>query len=356
MSMRVETPLWGPDDEQYAGGKQARLTIAKLIETAKQWEALGFDGLTVPEAGHDPYMLLAIAAEHTKTIGIGTNIAVSFPRSPMVTAQAAWDLQNFSGGRFRLGLGTQVKAHNERRFSTPWTGPAGPRLEEYLRCLRAIFASFQDPRNPAYFEGQHYRFTMLSPLHNPGPIDHPLVPVQLAVAGGTMARLAGELCEGLRPHPLATFRYTREVILPAVAEGATVAGRNPSSLEMIGAPFMALGHNEEQVEKAKMAVKTQIAFYSTARAYHRILAFHGWEGLGPELQRLAKAGKQAEMAACITDAMLDEWAIVSTYDQLAETIRAKCEGLYDTIVLTPHGEARKDHDLLRETIAKLHQD
>lgn len=355
MSLHVETPLMGPDADQYAGGGQTRLGFAGLIETAHQWESLGFDGLTVPEAGHDPFMLLAIAAEHTRTIAVGTNVALSFPRSPMVTAQAAWDLQNFSGGRFRLGLGTQVKAHNERRFSTPWTGPAGPRLREYILCLRAIFASFQDPRHPVYFEGQHYRFTMMSPLHNPGPIAHPHIPILAAVAGTTMARMAGELCEGLRLHPLATFRYTREVILPAVAEGAAVAGREPASLEMIGAPFMALGHNDEQVEKAKKAAKTQIAFYSTARAYHKILAFHGWDGLGPELQALAKAGKKAEMAACITDAMLEEWAIISTYDNLAESIRAKCDGIFNTIVFDPHGKARKNHDMLRETVAKLHQ-
>lgn len=356
MSLRVEMPLLGPDVEQYTGGDQVRLTFAGMIETARQLEALGFDGLTMPDAGHDPYMLLAIAAEHTKAIAVGTNIAVSFPRSPMVTAQAAWDLQNLSGGRFRLGLGTQVKAHNERRFSTPWTGPSGPRIREYIQCLRAIFASFQNPRKPTFFEGQHYRFTMLAPFHNPGPIEHPDVPIFAAVAGPYMARLAGELCEGIRLHPLATFKYTREVLLPAVSVGAALTGRDLSGFELIGAPFMALGHTEEQVEQAKAEVKSQIAYYSTASAYHKILDFHGWEGLGPELQGLARAGKQAEMAACITDAMLEEWAIVSTYDRLADTIRAKCDGLFNTIVLVLLGEARKDHDMLREAVVKLHQD
>lgn len=356
MSLRVEMPLWGPDSEQYAGGQQERLTVAGMKETAQLWESLGFDGLTVPDAGHDPFLLLALAAEHTKTIELGTNILVSFPRSPMVTAQAAWDLQSISGGRFRLGLGTQVKAHNERRFSTPWTGPSGPRIREYIQCLRAIFASFQNPRKPTYFEGQHYRFTMLAPFHNPGPIEHPDIPILAAVAGPYMARMAGELCEGIRLHPLATFKYTKNVLLPAVKEGAALAGRDLSGFELVGAPFMALGHTEEQVEKAKIAVKSQIAYYSTASAYHKILAFHGWDGLGPELQRLARAGKQAEMAECITDAMLEEWAIVSTYDRLGDTIRTKCDGLFDSIVMVVLGEARKDLDMLRKMVAKLHQD
>ncbi|MBK6403082.1 MAG: TIGR03617 family F420-dependent LLM class oxidoreductase [Rhodocyclaceae bacterium] len=354
--MRVETALFGPDTDQYAGSGQSRPTLASIAASAREAEALGFDGLTSAEAGHDPFIPLAVAAEHTRAITLGTNVAIAFPRSPMATAQAAWDLQNLSGGRFTLGLGTQVKGHNERRYSTPWPSPPGPRMREYFQCLRAIFSSFQNPAKPSYFEGQHYRFTLLPPFFNPGPIEHPQVPLYAAAANPFMAQLAGEICEGLRLHPISTFRYTREVILPAVAVGAERGGRNPASFDLIGAPFMALGRDQAQLEAAKNALRKQIAFYASTRSYHGVLAHHGWEDIGLELHRLSVAGEWNRMPALITDDMLDEWAVVTTYDRLADTLRSRCAGLFATVVLVLLGEARQDTDLLRETVRRLHED
>ncbi len=354
--MRVETALLGPDTDQYAGSGQHQPTLANIAASAREAEALGFDGLTSAEAGHDPFIPLAVAAEHTRAITLGTNVAIAFPRSPMVTAQAAWDLQNLSGGRFTLGLGTQVKGHNERRYSTPWPSAPGPRMREYFQCLRAIFSSFRNPDKPSYFEGQHYRFTLLPPFFNPGPIEHPQVPLYAAAANPFMARLAGEMCEGLRLHPIATFRYARDVILPAVAAGAERGGRQPASFDLVGAPFMALGRDEAQLEAAKHALRKQIAFYASTRSYHGVLAHHGWQDIGLELHRLSVAGEWSRMPALITDDMLDEWAVVATYDRLAETIRARCAGLFSTVVLVLLGEARRDTDLLRETVSRLHQD
>lgn len=353
MALRVETALMGPDTEQYAGDGQRRPTLTRMAALARQIEELGFDGLTTPESGHDPYIPLAIAAEHTERIGLATNVAVSFPRSPMATAQAAWDLQNLSDGRFSLGLGTQVKGHNERRYSTPWTSPPVPRMRDYLKCLRAIFASFQQPEQPTYYEGEHYSFTMLPPFFNPGPIEHPQLPIYAAAANIGMARLSGELCEGLRLHPIATFRYTREAILPAVVEGAQKAGRSIDAFDLVGAPFMALGRNEAELQQAKDALRKQIAFYASTRSYHAVLAHHGWQDIGQELHRLSVAGQWAQMPALITDEMLAEWAVISTYDQLAENIRACCDGLFQTVVLVPLGEARADLELLRHTVASL---
>ena len=355
MALRVETALMGPDTEQYAGNGQNRPTLKSLAAAAKQIEALGFDGITSPESGHDPYLPLMIAAEHTQRIVLGTNVAVSFPRSPMVTAQAAWDLQSYSDGRFTLGLGSQVKGHNERRYSTPWPSAPGPRMREYFLCLRAIFQSFQNPAKPTYFEGEHYRFTMLPPFFNPGPIEHPHIPLYTAAANPYMARLSGEVCEGLRLHPIATFRYTREVILPAVAEGAAKSGRDMTAFDLIGAPFMALGRNEEELEQSKNALRKQIAFYASTRSYHTVLAHHGWDDLGMQLHGLSVAGKWDEMPALISDDMLEEWAVITTYDKLAESIRAKVDGLFNTVTLVLLGEARDDQDLLRETVRRLHQ-
>jgi probable F420-dependent oxidoreductase len=165
------TGLLNPDTAQYAGKAQAKPTIADIAAAARATEALGFDGVYAPEAGHDPFLPLTIAAEHTTTLHLGTNVAIAFPRSPMVTAQLAWDLQQLSGGRFNLGLGTQVKGHNELRYATPWTAGPGPRLREYVQCVQAMFTSFTAGK-PTPFEGQHYRFSLLPPF-NPGPIDTP---------------------------------------------------------------------------------------------------------------------------------------------------------------------------------------
>ena len=356
MAFRVETALMGPDTEQYAGNGQNRPTLASIAAVSKQMEEIGYDGLTSPESGHDPFLPLMIAAEHTQHVTVGTNVAIAFPRSQMVTAQLAWDLANYTGGRFTLGLGSQVKGHNERRYSTAWPSPPGPRMREYYLCLRAIFQSFQNPAKPTYFEGEHYRFTMLPPFFNPGPIEHPNVPLYSAAANPYMARLSGELCEGLRLHPIATFRYTREVILPAVAEGAARGGRDMSAFDLIGAPFMALGRNEEELEKSKNALRKQIAFYASTRSYHTVLDHHGWDGLGMKLHGLSVANKWAEMPALITDDMLEEWAVISTYDKLADAIRAKCADVFDTVTMVLLGEARNDLELQREIVAKLHQD
>lgn len=352
MSFRVETGLLNPDTAQYAGKGQAKPTIADIAAAAAKTEALGFDGVCTPEAGHDPFLPLTIAAEHTKTIHLGTNVAIAFPRSPMVTAQLAWDLQQLSGGRFNLGLGTQVKGHNELRYATPWSGAPGPRLREYLQCVRAMFDGFTTGKVTPV-EGQHYRFGLLPPFFNPGPIAHPAIPVHVAAVNPYMARMAGELCEGLRLHPVATFAYTRAVLLPAIAEGAARAGRDAADFELIGAPFVALGRDEQELQQAKDALRQQIAFYASTRSYHAVLAFHGWEDTGLALHRLSLAGKWTEMPALISDAMLDEWAVVARYEDLAPKLRALAQGLFRTVLIDLPAAARADTAFVRETVQRL---
>lgn len=352
--MRIGTALLAPGGDQYGGQGQPRLELASFTSNAAELEALGFDNLTMPEYGHDPFVPLGLAAEHTRRVQLATNVAVAFPRSPMVTAQMAWDLAHYSGGRFTLGLGTQVKGHNEKRYSTPWPSAPGPRMREYLQCLKAIFASFQNPGQPTYFKGEFYQFTLMAPFFNPGPIAHPDVPFYISAVGPYMARLAGELCEGLRLHPISTFRHTREVILPAIAEGAARSGRASAQFDLVGAPFLATGRTEADVEQARNAVRKQISFYASTRSYHRVLAHHGWEETGLRLHALSVAGKWAEMPALITDEMLDEWAVVATYDRLGDAVRAKADGLFDTVTLTLLDEARRDEDLMRTIIDRLH--
>ena len=353
--MRVETTMLSPETAQYAGKGTGGVSIGGIAAVARKVEELGFDTATVPEAGHDPYLPLAIVAEHTRHITLGTNVAISFPRSPMVTAQLAWDLQQLSGGRFRLGLGTQVKGHNERRYATPWPAPPGPRMREYILCLKAMFESFQNPRKPVYFTGEHYRFTMMPPFFNPGPIAHPRIPIYLAAVNTYMARLAGELCEGIRVHPISTFRHGREVLLPNIEAGARKAGRALSDIDVVGAPLLAVAKDEQGLEAAKAEVRQRVAFYASTRTYHSVLEFHGWIDVGLELHRLSREGKWTDMPNLISDEMLQEWAIVGTYDKLAPLLKQRCAGIFSTLLLDLPRRLREDDARVRETIQALRQ-
>jgi probable F420-dependent oxidoreductase len=354
MPFKVETGLLNPETAQYAGKGQAKPTIADIAAAARKTETLGFDGVCTPEAGHDPFLPLTIAAEHTTTIGLGTNVAIAFPRSPMVTAQLAWDLQQLSGGRFNLGLGTQVKGHNELRYATPWTGGPGPRLREYVQCLRAMFEGFTTGKVTP-IEGQHYRFSLLPPFFNPGPIDYPAPPLYIAAVNTYMAKLGGELCDGLRLHPIGTFAYTRAVVLPAIAAGAAKAGRTLADVNVIGAPFLATGKTEADVEQAKKALKQHVAFYASTRTYHGVLAHHGWDEIGTRLHQLSREGKWQELPALVTDDMLAEWAVIATHDRLADEVRKRCEGIFTTVLLDLPADLARDEDRVRDIVRTLHR-
>jgi len=353
MPLRIETVILGPETDQYAGRGQDAQSLRSIAEVAARAESIGFDALNTPEAGHDPFLPLAIAAEHTQRILLGTNVAVAFPRSPMATAQVAWDLQHLSGGRFRLGLGTQVKGHNERRYAAPWTGPPGPRLRDYVKCLKAMFQSFRNPKQPTYFEGEHYRFTLMTPFFNPGPIEYPDPPIYIAAVNTYNARLCGQLCDGLRAHPVATFRYTEQVLMPAIEQGALKAGRSLADIDIVGSPFLALGADEEGVEKAKTALKQQIAFYASTPSYHSVLEFHGWLEVGQRLFELSKQGKWTDMPKQIDDDMLREWAIVGTYDEFAAKLKARAAGVYTSVLLDLPPNLKKDTDRVAEIVKAL---
>jgi probable F420-dependent oxidoreductase len=355
MGFRVETGLLSLEAEQYAGKGQELLTLGHIAAAARQIEALGFDGAMTPEAGQDPFLPLAVAAEHTTRVKLGTNVAIAFPRSPMTVAQIAWDLQRYSQGRFQLGLGTQVKGHNERRYCTPWTAPPGPRLRDYLGCLKAMFASFANPKQPTFFEGRHYQFTLLPPFFNPGPIPFPAPPIYIAAVNQYMTRLAGELCDGLRLHPIGTFKYTKEVLAPLIAAGAQKAGRAATAVDVVGAPFLAIGEDAADVDRMKAATKQRIAFYASTRTYHAVLDFHGWHDTGMQLHQFSLEGKWTEMPKLITDAMLEEWAIVGTYDELVPQLKARCTGVFSTLLLDLPARLRQDEERVRAIVRALHE-
>jgi probable F420-dependent oxidoreductase len=295
---------------------------------------------------------LAIAAGTTNRVQLGTNVAIAFPRAPMVTAQLAWDLQEYSEGRFNLGLGTQVKGHNVLRYASPWTAAPGPRMRDYIRCLKAMFASFATGKVEP-FESEHYTFKLLPPFFNPGPIEQSAPPIYIAAVNKYMCRLVGELCDGVRLHPIGTFAYTREVVLPLIKASADKAGRKQSDIDIVGAPFLATGPDEEAVVAARAALKQHISFYASTRTYHGVLEFHGWQEAGAELHRLSKEGKWKEMPAVINDEMLDEWAISATWDQLGAAFKTRCEGVFDTLMIDMPAKLAADEDRVRDILAVL---
>jgi probable F420-dependent oxidoreductase len=310
------------------------LGIAGLAEGARRREALGFDGILSSEtAGHDPFLPLLIAAEHTTGVRLATGVAVAFPRSPMTVAQTAWDLQRLSGGRFELGLGTQVKGHNERRYGVPWTGSPVARMREYVECLRAIFATFQNREHPTWYEGKHYRFTMLPPVFAPQPLEHPKVPIHLAAVNDRMSGLAGELCDGVFAHPVCTARYIQEVMLPAVAAGARKRGRSLAEIDVIGAPIIVTGRTREELDAEKRLLKQRIAFYASTRTYHRVFEIHGWLDLGLRLHAMSVEGRWKEMVELIPDEMAEEFATIGYLDEIGTKLAARWGGILTTLNL-----------------------
>ncbi|MBI4514401.1 MAG: TIGR03617 family F420-dependent LLM class oxidoreductase [Deltaproteobacteria bacterium] len=332
------------------------LGVAGIAAAARRLEELGFDSILSAEtAGHDPFFPLLIAAEHTGRIKLSTGVAVAFPRSPMVVAQMAWDLQRFSGGRFHLGLGTQVKGHNERRYGVPWTAAPGPRMREYVLCLQAIFKTFQDNKQPTYFKGKHYQYTMSPPVFTAGAIAHPHIPLQLAAVNNYMSRLAGELCDGVFPHPACTAKYIREVMLPQVAAGARKAGRQPAGIDITGAPIIVTGRNQEELQREKQLLKRRVAFYGSTRTYHPIFAAHGYGDLGLRLHALSLESKWDEMTKLVPDEMAQEFGTIGHLDEIGALLKERWGGVLTTINLPTDFPLRSAEDArrAREVVALL---
>jgi probable F420-dependent oxidoreductase len=290
---------------------------------AAAYERLGADGLWSSETDHDPFLPLFAAALTTERVSLGTGIAVAFGRTPFAMAQIAWDLQRMSGGRLLLGLGTQVRAHIKRRFSAEFEHPAA-RIVDYVRCIRAIWDTFQNDASPAY-EGRFYRFTLISDFFNPGPIGQPDIPISLAGVGERMARAAGAVADGFHVHPLHSPGYLRDVVRPAIAEGARAAGRDPAKVDLIASLFIVTGDSEAERGVAERYARQQIAFYASTPSYRPFLAHHGFEELGRELSSLARNGRFDEMAARVPDALLEAVAISAAPARVGAAIRARYE-------------------------------
>ena len=310
-------------------------------EAAARAEELGFDGVFTPALGNDGILPHALVANDTETIEHGSRIALAFTRSPMVLAYMSWQLASFSEGRFVLGLGTQVKGHNERRFSVEW-GEPGPRLREVVESLRHIFDVFQGEAELDY-EGDHYEFSLMTDEFRPDPIDHPDIPIWIAAVNEYNIQTAGKLCDGLAMHAFNTPTYTDEVIAPMVEKGAESADRSLDDVELSASPFVVTGETEEEWEQSRLEAMRRIAFYGSTRTYHDVLETHGWKDVGAELHELSKDQKWAEMGELITDEMVSTFAIEAEPEDLLDEAVDVYGDVADRIVLPlEHGEAFMD--------------
>ena len=327
-----------------------RMPPAEVASHARRAEALGYDGLNVPEAVHDGLIMSQIALQATTRLRVATSVLVAFPRSPMAVAHAAWDLQALSGGRFELGLGSQVRGNIVGRYSTPWTPPV-PRMRDYLGALRAIFDSFQNG-TPLDFVGEHYQFTRMQPFFNPGPLDHPPIRLCLGAVGPKMTALAGEAADGLMTHPSNTSpRYLREVTRPRLEAGAARSGRSVVPRLMLST-LLATGETEEGVRAAREKQRELLGFLYSTPAYWGSLELFGWKDRGERLLALSREGKWGEMPALVTDEMLDAFVPTAPYGQIAEVLRQRYAGLCDWITFPMPADPAQDATC-REAIAAL---
>lgn len=329
-----------------------RLPLAEIPALARAAEQMGFDGLWTTESQHDPFLPLTLAAHATSRLTLGTAIAVAFPRSPTVLAHTAWDLQSLAQGRFVLGLGTQVKGHIERRFGLTWESP-GPKLREYIMALRAVWDCWQKG-TPLAFAGQFYHLTLMTPFFSPGPLSYPRPPIYIAGVNPYMCRLAGEVCDGFHVHPLHSATYLREVVIPQITAGALKAGRSREAVRLFAPVFVVTGKDQEEMAASRAAVKQQIAFYASTRNYRAVLEIHGWGDLGPLLTQKAAARDWQGMARDITDAMLEEFAVVGTEDEIPDRLKRRYLGLLDRLAFY-HGYRPGDRDgFWRRVIDTMH--
>jgi len=311
------------------------LEIERAGEYAATLERNGFHGVWIAETQVDPMLSLAVAATRTRSLRLGTGIAIAFARSPMVMAMDAWSLQRASRGRLDLGLGTQVRAHIERRFGMPYDRP-GARIREYVKALRHIWGAFQHEHRLA-FKGEFYRFDLMSPFFDPGPIEHPRIAIHLAAVNEGMFAVAGELADGIVAHPFSTPEYLRDVGMPALAKGLARANRARSEVE-VSCPVFTLVENSPTLAADESYVRQQLAFYASTPTYRAVLAHHGWSEIGEKLSDLARRGRFDELPRLVSDAMLEAFVTrARSHEELGRRLTKRYAGLLDRIGL--YGDA-----------------
>jgi len=311
--------------------------LADIPRMVRSAEKLGFGALWSTETMHDPFLPGALIAENSEKIKFGTAVAIAFARSPATMAYTAWDLAEFSKGRFILGLGTQIKPHIVRRFGMTWPDSVVGKLREQILAIRAFWDSWQNGV-PLNFRGEYYKLTLMSPFFNPGPIRYPEIPIYIAGVNKRLACLAGEIADGFVVHPLHTQRYLHEVLIPAIKEGAESNQRLLEEICVSVSAFVVTTPEDE------FFVRSQIAFYASTPSYRPVMALHGWQEIGEQLSNLARDGNWGEMPVLITDEMLETFAVVSSDDDLPTRLVEKYQSLVDRLTLyLPYHPGEKEH-------------
>jgi probable F420-dependent oxidoreductase len=324
--------------------------LSKAGDAARALEHAGCDGAFTFEGPHDPFFPLAMAARDTTRLELYTAVAIAFARNPMTVAQLAWDLQGLSRGRFSLGLGSQIRAHIERRFGQPWSQPAA-RMREFVLALRAIWNSWQSGA-ALDFRGEFYVHTLMTPFFNPGPLASGAPRILLAGVGPRMTEVAGEVADGFLVHPFHTEAFVRDETLPALRRGLARGGRDEADFEIAAQVMVALGRNDGEREAALQAVRGQIAFYGSTPAYSGVLEKHGWGALQPELNALSKRGDWAAMTNRVSDEMVDAIAVCGTPAEVARKLVSRCGFAKRVALVTPYGV---DPAVLAKLVAALRE-
>ncbi len=293
-------------------------SLAEVQEVGRRVDAAGFDRLWMPESTRPVFSMCTAAALANPGLGLGTGIAVAFARSPMLTAQAAWLLGEATDGQFVLGLGTQVRAHVERRYSADFTHP-GPRMREYVQAVRAIYAAFRGEEK-LKFEGDFYSFSLLPAMWSPGPMDQPDPPIYVAGVRDWMCQMIGEVADGMHVHPMSSIAYLDEIVIPAVRRGESAAGRAPGSVALVCPVMTAVSDDETIRAKQREDVRMRLAFYGSTPGYGVVFDTSGFPGVGERLNALQRESDFGAMAATITDEMLEALAITSTWDELPQKL------------------------------------
>ncbi len=303
--------------------------LREMPAVARFADDAGFDGIWTFETAHEPFLPLVLAAEHSERLSLGTSIAVAFPRSPAILASIAWDLARFSKGRFILGLGTQVKGHNERRFGVKWERPVD-KMREVILAVRAIWDCWQNQTRLNY-QGEFFKLNLMTPFFSPKPHEYHRIPIFVAGVNRRMCELAGELCEGFHVHPLHTTRYLQEKILPNIHSGLTKTARPRQAIELSSSIFVIPSDDSPQAAKFTAEVRRQISFYASTPPYRPVFDLEGWGDIADQLKSLAARGRWNEMPALITDEMLDRLALRGKWADLPALVLNKYQGLLDRV-------------------------
>ena len=350
--MRVETllPLGKVDPGLRA--PDVPFDITRIGEQARLVEELGYDRLVFEETKDDPVVVLAAAATATTTLGLGTSVAIAFPRSPTAMALTAWSMQRLSAGRFALGLGSQVKGHIERRYGMAWRPPA-PWMRDYVLALRAVWRTWQE-RVPLRVDNDHYRLDLMVPLFDAGPIDHPDIPVLLAAVNPMMCSVAGEVADGIRPHPVCTPSYIADVMLPAVRRGADRAGRSLDGFTVNMKPLVATAPDEQRLAAKVVDARARIAFYASTPGYRAAFDHLGLGALADEAKVLSKAQRWEELPPLIDDDVLHTFVTVGTHDEIADRLHDRFGDVVTHCEFSVAVADESDRAALAGMVADLH--